>query len=495
MVVKYLIIFFLSLGAVFPSFAAEKPVDSNAAIVIFGATGDLTSKKLFPALYSLASQDKIDKSSVIVGVGRRDISSDKFRKQMQAAVEEAQGVDKNFWNQFQKRIYYHQADFDQDEGYGRLKKLLDDLGASNRLYYLSSQPSHFPVIVEKLKTNGLVYDPGNGEKWSRVAIEKPFGHDLNSALALQEQISAHLGENQIYRIDHYLGKEGMQNLLDFRFKEGAFEPLWNRRFIDHIQITLSEEIGIETRAQFWEETGLVRDLFQNHLMQILTLAAMESPSSLNPDSIHAEKLKLLESIRPFSLDQMEQLTVVGQYGTGAVKGSQVPSYRQEKGIPSESSVETFAAAKLFIDNERWKGVPFYLRAGKRLPVKTTEIAIVFKGVESEKGHTLFIRIQPEPAVFLQKIPKKSDEARSLIRLDAPSKSSTEAYEKIFVASLQGDKSLFVQADEQISSWRLWTPVIDYWKSHPSNSFPNYSAGTWGPKAAEGLVSWEVLGKP
>jgi len=497
---QYIIISFLSLvlslGIGLPVFAAEPKVETpSTAIVIFGATGDLTAKKLAPALYHLAIDGKLAEKTAIVGIGRRDYSSEEFRKQLHDAIQinsRTKSVDDAFWNHFQNKISYQRLDFDRDEGYEQLSEDLKK--QNNRVYYLATQPSYFPQIVQKLSEHGLIKDPDRDKEWSRIVIEKPFGSDLDSAIALQKQLSEYLDESQIYRIDHFLGKEGIQNLISFRFEDSLFEPLWNNRYIDHVQITLSEDIGIGTRANFWEETGLLRDLFQNHLMQILALVAMEPPSTLQASDVHAAKIKLLNAIQPFNLKEVDQLAISGQYDSGNVKGIQVSGYRQEKGVPADSLVETFAAAKLSIDNERWKGVPFYLRAGKRLPAKTTEIAVVFKGKDGkENGHTLFIRIQPDAGIFLRKFAKNADDPRPLIRLDAPSKKPpVEAYEKLLADCIQGNASLFVQADEQIASWRLWTPLIDHWQSHPPQAFPNYKAGTWGPKASEELVHWEIL---
>ncbi len=501
MLIKYLLVFFTFFGIAFTGWAegpaAEKSSEpSSTAIVIFGATGDLASHKLFPALYNLALEGRLSKGDAIVGVGRKNYSSEEFRKIFHDAVNRYSRtlVDENFWKSLQNRISYQQVDFGQDEGYDSLSEHLR--GQKNRIYYLATQPSYFSPIVQKLSDHALISDPEKQDQWTRVVIEKPFGRDLDSAVALQNQISEILDESQIYRIDHFLGKEGIQNLLSFRFKEALFEPLWNRRYIDHVQITISEDIGIGSRARFWEETGLVRDLLQNHMMQILSLTAMETPSSMNADAIHLEKIKLLNAVRSFSSEEIERLAVLGQYGAGEMKGAPVPGYRQENGVPADSSIETFAAAKIFIDNERWEGVPFYLRAGKRLPSKTTEIAIFFKGLQKENGHALFIRIQPEPGIYLRKIAKEPNGPRPLVRLDSPSEqASPEAYEKLLEDCIRGDASFFVQADEQLASWRLWTPAINYWSSHSPKQFPNYKAGTWGPKAAEELAHWEVLGNP
>lgn len=493
MAIKILFVFLASFGIAFAGPTVEptrEPEISSSAIVVFGATGDLASLKLFPALYNLSLNSRLPDNTAIVGAGRRDLSNQDFRKLFRSAVDKnLKGkVDEDFWKRFEGRISYHKIDVEKDDGYIHLNNLLRD--QKNRIYYLATQPSSFSSIVQKLSDHGLIYDSKEKGKWSRVVIEKPFGRDLNSAETLQKQISDVLDESQIYRIDHFLGKEGIQNFLSFRFKEGLFEPIWNRRYIDQVQITIGEDIGIGNRARFWEETGLVRDLIQNHMMQILSLAAMDPPASLDSEKIHAEKIKLLNAVRLFPNKEIDRLAILGQYDKGEMKGAAVPGYRQENGVPAESSVETFAAAKIYIDNDRWEGVPFYLRAGKRLPEKTTEIAIFFKGLQKDNGHALFIRIQPEPAIYLRKMAAEPNGPRPLVRLDAPSeKPEIDAYEKLLEDCFKGDASLFVQADEQIASWKLWTPFIQYASSHPPQP---YSAGTWGPKAAEELAHWEIL---
>lgn len=480
--------FWIATASPFEESHQEPP---SAAIVVFGATGDLASLKIFPALYHLALEGRLPENTAIVGAGRKNLSNEEFLKLFRKAVDSAATsgikIDESFWTRFKGRISYQKID--TDEGYNQLNHLLRN--QTNRIYYLATQPSAFSSIVQKLSEHGLIYDSKQKDRWSRVVIEKPFGRDLDSAQNLQNEISKVLDESQIYRIDHFLGKEGIQNLFAFRFKEGLFEPIWNRRYVDQVQITIGEEIGIGTRAQFWEETGLVRDLLQNHMMQILALAAMDPPANLDSEKIHAEKIKLLNAVRLFP-DKIENVAVMGQYDEGEVKGISVPGYRQESGVPAKSSIETFAAAKVFIDNDRWEGVPFYLRAGKRLPAKTTEIAVFFKGLQKDNGHTLFIRIQPEPGIFLRKISKEG-ESRPLVRLDTLSdQPQADAYEKLLEDCFHGDASLFVQADEQIASWKLWTPLIRHAATHPPDRYP--AGKTWGPKAAEELAHWEVLEK-
>lgn len=486
------------------------------AIVIFGATGDLTGRKLLPAIYQLALGGHLSENIAVVGFARGENTHETFRSKMGEAIDQFSRTKPrrlDFWNQFQERIFYHRSEFENDEGYEKLKEFLaqldEKLGTQgNRIYYLATQPSYFPTVISQLKKHHLIAEENNSEgPWTRVVIEKPFGNDVDSAIQLQQQISQSLGEHQIYRMDHYLGKEGVQNLLKLRFESAFFEPLWSRHHIDHVQITLAEDIGIGTRARLWEETGALRDLLQNHLMQLLAITAMEPPATLCPESIHEEKIRLLESIRPFPYWAIDDFVVRGQYGSGIVKGTKVLGYREEKGVSPSSMAETYVAMKLFIDNERWHGVPFYIRGGKRLAKQTAEIAITFKKnplTQSQHQNVLFVRIQPNAGVFLKtisKVPGLKDELKPVVfgyKLDGLSRfASPEAYEKILFDAIQGDDQLFVKGEEQIAAWRLLTPVLDYWKSNQGNCCPIYESGTWGPKEADERLldeghQWQLL---
>lgn len=486
--------------------AASESRTAPCVIVVFGATGDLTARKLFPAIYNLAHDGNLSEHIAVVGFARGGHTDETFRKHMGESVDQysrTHSRDIAFWEQFQNKIFYNQADFEQDQGYEKLQDLLlkidEEFGTEgNRIYYLATQPSHFSTIIKKLYEHQLIYDAGRPiKKWSRVIIEKPFGNDLDSAIQLQKEISEYLDESQVYRMDHYLGKEGVQNLFTLRFESGLFEPLWNKDYIENVQITLSEDIGIGTRAQFWEETGSLRDIFQNHLMQLLSIVAMEPPSPRNAVNIHEEKIKVLNAIRPFPVTEMYKYVIRGQYGLGKIHGVGVPGYKQEKGVSENSSAETFIAAKIFIDNARWKGVPFYIRGGKRLPKQTTEIVIAFKnnGLQNEHAaNALFIRIQPNTGIFLKtvsKVPLLDKHIKSVVFGYIPDvyfeKSSPEAYEKLFYDCIKGDDSLYVQAEEQLAAWRLLTPVLDDWKSHAHENVQNYEAGTWGPSAADHML--------
>lgn len=486
-------------------------------IIVFGATGDLTARKLLPAIYNLAHEDHLSSHTAVVGFARGGYTDKTFRKQMAEAIDQFSSThakDVDFWNQFENRIFYNQSDFEQDQGYENLQKLLlkidQDFGTQgNRIFYLATQPSYFSTIIKKLEEHQLIYDSKrSNEKWSRVIIEKPFGNDLDSAINLQEDIIKYLDESQVYRMDHYLGKEGVQNLCTLRFESALFEPLWNCEHIDNVQITLSEDIGIGSRASFWENTGSLRDVLQNHLMQLLAIIAMEPPSSHDAIEIHKEKIKALNAIRPFPLAEMNNYVIRGQYGRGNIRGISVPGYKEEKGVSDNSSAETFIAAKIFIDNSRWRDVPFYIRGGKRLAKQTTEIVITFKNpnpsIEQTASNVLFIRIQPNAGIFLKalsKVPMLDKNVKPIVFGYNPDayfeKTSPEAYEKLFYDCIRGDNSLYVQGEEQLAAWRLLTPVLDYWKAQPNENVLNYEAGTWGPSAADQMLQenghqWQLL---
>lgn len=477
------------------------------SIVIFGATGDLTSRKIVPALYNLLKDGQLPSLYTCIGFARRPKTNDQFRAEMKDAVSQfsrTKPLEDSLWSHFQDHLFYHQSEFHDDAGYENLKKLLQEFDTKygtkgNRIFYLATQPSFFPLICEKLHKAGLIYDEKVKDKWSRIIIEKPFGHDLSSAHALQDELLKYLSEKQIYRIDHYLGKETVQNLLVFRFSNSIFESLWNNRHIDHIQITVAEDIGIGTRGKFFEEAGLLRDIVQNHMMQILSLVAMEPPASLEADAIRDQKVKALEAIRPLKIEEV----VRGQYGPGIVNGTDVVGYRQEKDVNPQSSIETYTALKIEFNNPRWSGVPFYLRAGKRLAKKTTEVAVIFKepsvslfqnGNRKNAPNVLVIRIQPDegsslkinckvpgPANILQPV-KMDFRYGSYFGMTPP-----EAYERLICDCIIGDSTLFAREDEVFNSWKLLTPLLDYWAKNPSKEFPNYPSGSWGPSAANQLI--------
>ena len=482
-------------------------------VVIFGATGDLTARKLMPALYNLKREGQLPTHFACCGFARREKTHDTFRTEMKEAVDthsRIKPIDPSLWETFQNQLFYHPSEFDDDEGYKRFAKFLENIDTQlgtrgNRIYYLSTQPSYFTTIIEKLKKHHLLYNHGEEkEKWSRVIIEKPFGHDLNSARMLQSKLMQSLSEQQLYRIDHYLGKETAQNLLVFRFANSIFENLWNHRYIDHVQFTVAEDIGIGTRGRFYEEQGLVRDIMQNHMMQLFSLIAMEPPVNLSPDAIHDEKVKVLEALRPFKQKDLEQSLVRGQYGPGYIGGEKVKGYREEDHVDSNSPVETYGAVRLFIDNWRWDGVPFYLRGAKRLPKRATEIAITFKkppGIlfhqpgEQDEPNVLAIRIQPNEGISLKincKVPGPSSPIQP-VKMDFRygaffGLTPPDAYERLICDCIAGDSTLFARQDEVFHSWEFFSPLLDYWNQTPPKDFPNYAAGTWGPKAAEEMLA-------
>ncbi len=482
-------------------------------VVIFGATGDLTARKLMPALYNLTREGQLSAQFACVGFARRDKSNEEFRKEMQDAVSafsRVKPIEEPVWGNFKEHLFYHKSEFHEEEGYQRLQTLLTELDGKlgtrgNRVFYLSTQPSFFPLICEKLHRFGLIYDAAHTtDKWSRVIIEKPFGHDLASSLALQKELLCFLKEEQIYRIDHYLGKETVQNLLVFRFANSLFESQWNNRYIDHVQITVAEDIGIGTRGAFFEEAGLLRDIVQNHMMQLLCLVAMEPPVNLSSHAIHDEKVKVLQAVRPLSSSELSTSAIRGQYGAGYINGQEVVGYRQEKNVSPNSPVETYAALRLMIDNWRWDGVPFYLRSGKRLPKRATEIAVTFKdppGVlfqqpgKRNEPNVLAIRIQPDEGSSLKintKVPGPSIPIQP-VKMDFRygsyfGMSPPEAYERLILDCILGDSTLFAREDEVFHSWRLLTPILEYWKSNPAPDFPNYPSGSWGPKSADEMIA-------
>ncbi len=481
-------------------------------LVIFGATGDLTARKLVPALYNLSRDGLLPSHFVCVGFARRPKTHEQFRQEMFEAITKhsrIKPIDPAIWAAFSEQIFYHTSEFDNDEGYNRFKEFLKDIDArfgtrGNRVYYLSTPPSYFPQIVDKLAKHDLIYNPDRvSDRFSRVIIEKPFGHDLQSAIELQKELEKSLHENQIYRIDHYLGKETVQNLMVLRFANAVFESMWNNKFIDHVQITVSEDIGVGTRGKFWEEAGMLRDIVQNHMMQLLSLVAMEPPVNLNPDSIHDEKVKILQSIRPIHPDNFDTEVIRGQYGPGFINGEPVKGYRQEDNVNPQSNIETYVAMRLFIDTWRWAGVPFYLRAGKRLPKRATEIAVTFKeapgvlfnrSLRPENANVLVIRIQPDEGISLKinsKVPGGSCLVQP-VKMDFRygsyfGSTPPEAYERLLCDCVLGDSTLFARQDEVIASWKFLTPILERWKHALPREFPNYPSGTWGPIEADKLL--------
>jgi glucose-6-phosphate 1-dehydrogenase len=478
-------------------------------MVIFGASGDLTRRKLMPALYNLWRERLLPAGFSVVGFSRTDLNDDQFRASMKEAVEQfgEQGpVDREAWESFAEGLFYLSAHPGHPEDYASLSSMLEDVDRQrgtngNRVYYLAVPPSSFAGIVQQLDAAGLA----QGEKgWHRLIIEKPFGHDLQSARELNQAISKVFHEEQVYRIDHYLGKETVQNLLVFRFANGIFEPIWNRRYVDNVQITAAETVGVENRAAYYEESGALRDMVQNHLSQVLALTAMEPPASMGAEEVRSEKLKVLRAIPPLIGDRVNSCTVRGQYGPGWVDGKEVPGYRSEPGVNPNSSTDTFVALKLFIENWRWAGVPFYLRTGKRLPKRLTEIAIQFRQAplllfnhtptEQMSPNLLVIRIQPDEGISLKFTAKQPGPAMHVRPVTMDFRYSTSfgvasasAYERLLLDCMLGDPTLFAHRDAVEAAWGILTPILEAWASQTAPAFPNYAAGTWGPAAADSLL--------
>jgi glucose-6-phosphate 1-dehydrogenase len=474
--------------------------------VLFGAAGDLTKRKLMPALFNLGKAKLLPENFAVMGVSVDDLSLEDFRNQVTSFLptgpESADALD---W--FRKRLFYERGDFADANTFTKLQQRLASLDTEqhtdgNYLFYLATAPKFFAQIVQQLGTSGLSRQE-NG-RWRRVVIEKPFGHDLDSAQALNRDIKKVLQENQIFRIDHYLGKETVQNIMVFRFDNAIFEPIWNRRYIDHVQITNAETVGVELRGGYFDTAGTLRDMVPNHVMQLLSLTAMESPVSFQADAVRNEQAKVLHSIQHLGSDDVLQRTVRGQYGEGAIAEEKVPGYRKEPGVAAESRTETFAALKLNIDNWRWAGVPFYLRTGKRLAQRHTEIAIQFKRMPFElfrnapfhKLHTntLVIQIQPVEGISLSfgaKIPGPLLRVGSVDMSFEYSKyfgaDAYTGYEVLLYDCMIGDATLFQRADMVEAGWRVVDPVLDVWRALPPRKFPNYASGSWGPADADQLL--------
>lgn len=482
-----------------------------SAIVIFGASGDLTSRKLVPALYNLALANLLPAEFAIVGVARRPMSDGQFREKLENAAEKYSRTSplmRPLWESFADRITYLAGDLGDPGSYQRLKERLEQLDlthgtAGNRLYYLATPPSFFPLIVQRLGEAGL--NAGSRpDAFARIVVEKPFGRDLASARTLNEQIWRVFDEEQLFRIDHYLGKETVQNILAFRFANRLWEPIWNAENVDHVQITVAESIGIEGRGAYYEEAGAFRDVIENHIFQLLALVAMEPPINFSADAVRDETGKVLKALRPLSPDDVREWTARGQYEAGWVDGRPVAGYREEPKVAPESRTETLAALRLFVDNWRWAGTPFYLRHGKRLPTRLTEIAIQFKPAphtpftqEDTAGlepNVLVLRIQPDEGITLRfgaKVPGLAMQIRS-VNMDfmygnSFLRPSPDAYERLLLDCLLGDHTLFTRADAVEASWKFATPILETWRSLPDPPQP-YPAGSWGPKGADLLLA-------
>ena len=473
----------------------------NNCIVIFGASGDLTHRKLIPALYNLYKIGRLSENFSVLGVARSDLNDETFREKMREALIHNEETTPETLDAFCSHLYYQAVNTSDAQDYGKLVPRLDDLHdkyktSGNTLYYMSTPPSLYGVIPECLATHGL-----NTEEygWKRIIVEKPFGYDEKTAQALDVQIHRFFEEHQIYRIDHYLGKETVQNLLVLRFSNGWFEPLWNRNFIDYVEITGAESIGVEERGGYYDGSGAMRDMFQNHLLQVLAMVAMEPPAIINANSMRDEVAKVMHSLRPLTAEDMEHNLVLGQYTAAEINGKMENGYLEEKGVPADSRTETYIALRCEIENWRWAGVPFYVRTGKRLPARVTEIVIHFKTTphpvfsQNAPENKLIIRIQPDEAISMRfglKKPGAGFEAKEVSMdfryADLAGAQVLTAYERLLLDAMKGDATLFARTDAVHAAWKFVQPILDY-KAN-GGRVHEYEAGTWGPVAADKLIA-------
>jgi glucose-6-phosphate 1-dehydrogenase len=491
--------------------AAPRPPQTGPCVmVIFGATGDLTSRKLFPALYNLAKSNLLSREFAIVGVGRSEYSVEQFRQIIGEKLQSfaTSKIDNDLRDWLLKRVYFVAGEFSDPHLYTTLAEKLAEVDKNhnthgNYFFYLATSPVFFGDIADHLGASGLACEKDG--HWRRVVFEKPFGSDLESAKALNHQVRKVLSENQIFRIDHYLGKETVQNILVFRFSNGIFEPIWNRRYVDHVQITVAETVGVEQRGGYFDMAGTLRDMVPNHLFQLLSLTTMEPPISFSSDAVHDEQSKILHAIQLLDSEDVLHCAVRGQYGEGEINGEHVPAYRSEQGVPPDSRTDTFIAMKALIDNWRWADVPFYLRTGKRLAARHTEIAIQFKRaplvlfrdtpVSSLKPNQLVIHIAPDEGISMRfgaKVPGAQMKVGSVEMdfnySDYFGTDPNTGYEVLLYDGIRGDQTLFQRADMVEAGWSVVDPILDVWKALPPKNFPNYRAGSWGPVEADELIT-------
>jgi glucose-6-phosphate 1-dehydrogenase len=502
----------MPVPAVSPSSAqahADRQPAPPCVLVIFGASGDLAKRKLIPAVYNLAAGGFLPEEFAVAGISRSPMGDDEFRQKMIQDLHtfETGTLQPERVEWLRRRLSYLSGDLDQAETYERLRAALAAIDEQwgtrgSYLFYLAVPPSQFAAIIGRLGEARLTGEEGGA--FRRVVIEKPFGHDLDSARRLNHDIREVIDESQIYRIDHYLGKETVQNILAFRFANGIFEPIWNRRYIDHVQITVAETVGVESRGAYYEEAGALRDMVQNHMFQLLALTAMEPPISFAPDVVRDERVKILRAVRPLAPEDVLRETVRGQYDAGTVNGKPAPAYRAEKGVSPTSAVETFVALKLYVDNWRWADVPFYLRTGKHLPRRVTEVAIQFKRapfilfretpVEQLEPNLLVLHIQPDEGISLSfegKVPgpvMRLGQVRMHFQYSDYFGSTPETgYETLLYDCMTGDSTLFQRSDLVEVGWGIVMPILDVWSALVPRAFPNYAANTWGPRAADELI--------
>ncbi len=490
------------------------PKGESCVLVIFGASGDLTRRKLIPALYDLACIGCMHPEVDVLGIGRTPMTSEEFRARMQEAAavsKETLNFSEAQWADFEKRFFYFVGDLNDAAFYPRLRAQLNERraagGSGNHLFYVSTPASVAHPIIEGLGAAGLNHNP-NG--WSRIVLEKPFGSDLSTARELNATVLHTFAEHDVYRIDHYLGKETVQNMLVFRFANSLFEPVWNRNYIDYVEITAAETVGVESRAAFYEETGALRDMVANHLLQLLALTAMEPPIAFDANAVREQKVQVLRSIRPMTWDEVARRTVRGQYGPGEIDGHAVLAYRQEPGVSPRSATETFVAIEFHVDNWRWAGVPFYVRTGKRLARPLTEVRVHFKRTpqalfsrtpdEQIEPNVVVVSIQPDEGIVLQFGAKKPGGQMQVVPVQANfcyrtafGGNTPVAYQTLLLDAMRGDATLFTRGDEIEAEWSIITPIEEAWAQLPSPEFPNYAAGSEGPNAANELISKELRG--
>lgn len=478
-------------------------------IVIFGASGDLTKRKLLPALYNLKVLRLLPENYAVIGVAVSDGNDDSYREKITTDIKQfaTRPVDDSDWDDFRKRSYYLQGDFKDVETFKRLSQKIAEAQktwglSGNVLFYLAVSPSFFSTVVDQLGAVGLTKQ--TPEAWRRVIIEKPFGRDLASARELNESLSKSLDESQIFRIDHYLGKETVQNIMVFRFGNSIFEPIWNRRYIDYVQITVAEELGVELRGGYYDHSGVLRDMVQNHILSVLSLIAMEPPSSISGDSVRNEKVKVLEAIRPMDPEQVISSTVRGQYGAGEIDGKRVQAYRSEPDVDPSSNTETFVAMKLFVENWRWAEVPFFIRSGKRLAAHTTQVVIGFRRAplllfgedmhSNVKPNRLVLHVQPDEGITLDIHAKRPGPNINLVNVpldfsysEFGEGTAATGYETLLYDCMIGETTLFHRYDSVDASWRIVTPILDVWQALKARDFPNYAAGSWGPPGSDHLL--------
>jgi glucose-6-phosphate 1-dehydrogenase len=494
--------------------AGPSPKGESCVLVIFGASGDLTRRKLVPALYDLACIGCMNPKFDVLGVGRTALSSEEFRVRMHsgaAASKEARNFTEEQWSDFEKRLFYLAGDPNDTDFYPRLRLQLEEMrrtgSSGNHLFYVSTPASVAQPIIDGLGAAGLNHNPHG---WSRIVLEKPFGRDLDTARQLNAALLHTFAERDVYRIDHYLGKETVQNILVFRFANSLFEPVWNRNYIDYVEITAAEPVGVESRAAFYEETGALRDMVANHLLQLLAITAMEPPIAFEADAVREQKVQVFRSIRPMTKDEVAQRTVRGQYGPGQIDGRQVAGYRQESGVRPDSKTETYVALEFHVDNWRWAGVPFYVRTGKRLARQLTEVRVHFKRTpqalfartpdEQVEPNVVVLGIQPDEGIALQFGAKRPGGQMQVVPVNADFRYRTAfdgitpvAYETLLLDAMRGDPTLFTRGDEIEAEWSIITPVEEAWAHVPVPDFPNYDAGSQGPDAAHRLIREELRG--